>query len=89
MLNSLLRCFLPLADYSYLLPGNVADYYRNALSVGIDIETGGHVFQLHFTNAKGMSEKFLVPQTTGNFFDGNSYFGFTVAKNFTMKSQLK
>ena len=80
---------MPLADCSYLLPGNVAGNYRNALGVGTDIKNDGHVFQLHFTNAKGMSEKFFVPQTTGNFFDGDSYFGFTVAKNFTMKSQLK
>ena len=77
------------ADYFYLLPGYVADNYRNALGVGVDIETGGHVFQLHFTNAKSMSEKFFVPQTTGNFFDGDIYFGFTVARNFTVKSQLK
>ncbi|MDQ2793663.1 MAG: DUF5777 family beta-barrel protein [Bacteroidota bacterium] len=77
------------ADYFYLLPGYVADNFRNALGVGVDIETGGHVFQLHFTNAKGMSEKFFVPQTTGNFFDGDIYFGFTVARNFTVKSQLK
>ena len=77
------------ADYFYLLPGYVADNYHNALGVGVDIETGGHIFQLHVTNAKGMTEKFFVPQTTGNFFDGDIYFGFTVARNFTVKSQLK
>ena len=77
------------ADYFYLLPGYAADTYHNALSVGVDIETGGHVFQLHLTNSKGMTEKFFVPQTDGNFFDGDIYFGFTVARNFTIKSQLK
>jgi len=77
------------ADYFYLLPGYAADNYRNALGVGVDIETGGHVFQLHVTNAQGMTEKFFVPQTNGNFFDGDIYFGFTVARNFTIKSQLK
>ncbi len=76
------------ADYFYVLPGYVADTYRNALGVGVDIETGGHVFQLHFTNSKGMTEKFFVPQTDGNFFNGDIYFGFTVARNFTVKSQL-
>ena len=76
------------ADYFYVLPGYVADNFRNALGLGFDIETGGHVFQLHFTNAKGMTEKFFVPQTTGNFFKGDIYFGFTVARNFTVKSQL-
>ena len=75
------------ADYFYVLPGNTADSYFNALGLGVDIETGGHVFQLHFTNAKGMREKFFVPQTDGNFFDGDIYFGFTVARNFTIKSQ--
>ena len=76
------------ADYFYLLPGNTANTYRNALGVGVDIETGGHVFQLHLTNSKGMTEKFFVPQTDGNFFNGDIYFGFTVARNFTIKSQL-
>ncbi len=76
------------ADYFYLLPGDVADTYRNALGVGVDIETGGHVFQLHLTNSQGMTEKFFVPQTNGNFFNGDIYFGFTVARNFTIKSQL-
>ncbi|MBO2010540.1 hypothetical protein J4E00_15875 [Siccationidurans soli] len=77
------------ADYFYLLPGYAADNYYNALGLGVDIETGGHVFQLHVTNAQGMTEKFFVPQTNGNFFDGDIYFGFTVARNFTVKSQLK
>jgi hypothetical protein len=76
------------ADYFYLLPGHTADTYRNALGVGVDIETGGHVFQLHLTNSKGMTEKFFVPQTDGNFLKGDIYFGFTIARNFTIKSQL-
>ncbi|MCC3151804.1 DUF5777 family beta-barrel protein [Hymenobacter sp. BT770] len=76
------------ADYFYLLPGNTADTFRNALGVGVDIETGGHVFQLHFTNSKGMTEKFFVPQTDGNFFKGDIYFGFTIVRNFTIKSQI-
>ena len=73
------------ADYFYLLPGNTANTYRNALGVGFDIETGGHVFQLHLTNSKGMIEKFFVPQTDGNFFDGDIYFGFTIARDFTIR----
>ena len=77
------------ADYFYVLPGTTADAFRNALGLGVDIETGGHVFQLHVTNSKGMVEKFFVPQTDGNFFDGDIYFGFTVARSFTIKSQLK
>ncbi|GAB3875510.1 DUF5777 family beta-barrel protein [Hymenobacter segetis] len=77
------------ADYFYVLPGYAADNFRNALGAGFDIETGGHVFQLHVTNAQGMTEKFFVPQTSGDFFNGDIYFGFTVVRNFTVKSQLK
>ena len=76
------------ADYFYLLPGNTADTFRNAIGVGVDIETGGHVFQLHLTNSKGMTEKFFVPQTDGNFLKGDIYFGFTIVRNFTIKSQI-
>jgi hypothetical protein len=70
------------ADYYYLFPGNTAANFRNALGLGVDIETGGHVFQLHVTNSLGMTEKFFVPETTGRFFAGDLYFGFTVARNF-------
>ncbi|UOQ65522.1 DUF5777 family beta-barrel protein [Hymenobacter volaticus] len=73
------------AEYYYLLPGNTADDYRNSLALGFDIETGGHVFQLHFTNSQGMIEKFFVPQTTGNFFDGDIYFGFNISRAFQLK----
>jgi hypothetical protein len=76
------------ADYFYLLPGNTADNFRNPIGAGVDIETGGHVFQLHVTNAQGMVEKFFIPQTTGNFWDGDLYFGFTVARNFTIRSNM-
>ena len=76
------------ADYFYLFPGHTARNFRKALGLGFDIETGGHVFQLHLTNSKGMVEKFFVPRTDGKFFDGDIYFGFTIARNFTVKSQL-
>lgn len=72
------------ADYYYLFPGNTARNFRNALGLGVDIETGGHVFQLHVTNSLGMTEKFFVPETTGRFFAGDLYFGFAVARNFTV-----
>ncbi|UOQ54316.1 DUF5777 family beta-barrel protein [Hymenobacter cellulosivorans] len=76
------------ADYYYLFPGNTASNFRNALGLGVDLETGGHVFQLHVTNSLGMTEKFFVPETTGKFFSGDLYFGFTVARNFTVRPQI-
>ncbi|WP_324675907.1 DUF5777 family beta-barrel protein [Hymenobacter sp. GOD-10R] len=75
------------AEYYYLLPGATADRFRNSLAVGFDIETGGHVFQLHFTNSQGMIEKFFIPQTTGRWLDGDIYFGFNISRVFTLKSK--
>lgn len=73
------------AEYYYMLPGQTADDYINALSLGFDIETGGHVFQLIFTNAQGMTEKFFIPQNTGMWSDGDIYFGFNISRVFSLK----
>lgn len=75
------------AEYYYVLPGETADDYINALSLGFDIETGGHVFQLIFTNAQGMVEKFFIPQNTGVWSDGDIYFGFNISRVFSLKKE--
>jgi hypothetical protein len=77
------------AEYFYLLPGETANDYYNSLSVGFDIETGGHVFQLHFTNSQGMLEKFFVPATNGNWLKGDIYFGFNISRVFSLKKEEK
>jgi hypothetical protein len=59
--------------------------YQSSLAVGVDIETGGHVFQLHFTNSTGMTEPTFIHQTTGDFFKGDIHFGFNISRNFTLK----
>lgn len=56
----------------------------NSLSVGFDIETGGHVFQLHFTNSNGMTERTFVGQTNDKWEDGHFRFGFNIARVFTI-----
>jgi hypothetical protein len=75
------------AEYFYVLPGDTAEDYINALSLGFDIETGGHVFQLIFTNAQGMVEKFFIPQNTGVWSDGDIYFGFNISRVFSLKKE--
>lgn len=60
------------------LNGNSTD----PLSMGVDIETGGHVFQLQFSNATGMNERAYITQTTGNFFKGDIRFGFNLSRIF-------
>lgn len=77
------------AEYYYLLSQYAADNYRNSLAVGVDIETGGHIFQLHVTNSRGMIEKQFIGETTGNFFKGDIFFGFNVNRNFTVKQRRR
>ncbi len=62
--------------------GRLADNITDPLSVGVDIETGGHVFQLHFSNATGMNERAYITQTTGNFFKGDMRLGFNLSRMF-------
>lgn len=66
------------------------DGYKNSASLGVDIETGGHVFALHFTNALGMFEQHFLTQTTDRWFDGGIHFGFNLTRQFTVnKKQMK
>jgi hypothetical protein len=73
------------AEYYYQLPGYKFDGSKNSLSVGFDIETGGHVFQLHFTNSTGMTERTFIGETTGEWGKGDILFGFNISRVFTLK----
>ncbi|WP_299556208.1 DUF5777 family beta-barrel protein [Seonamhaeicola sp.] len=70
------------ADYG--LHFNRADNspFKNPFSIGIDLETGGHVFQMHFTNAEGMNTNSFLGQASGDWSDGNVYFGFNLSRRF-------
>jgi hypothetical protein len=72
------------AEYFYVLPGQLPDLIRNSFSIGFDIETGGHVFQLHFTNSTAMFERGFITETTGNWLDGDIHFGFNISRVFTL-----
>jgi len=72
------------AEYIYVLPDQLAPEYRNSLSVGFDIETGGHVFQLHFTNSTSMIEKGFITETRGDWGNGDIHFGFNLSRVFTI-----
>jgi len=75
---------------TYVPKNQLAPGYRNSLSIGFDIETGGHVFQLHFTNATSMIEKGFVTKTSGDWWKGDIHFGFYVSWVFTIvKPKLK
>jgi hypothetical protein len=72
-------------EYYYRFNEPLLQPNYNALAIGLDIETGGHVFQLHLTNARAMQERGFITQTTGNFFDGDIHFGFNVSRVFQLR----
>ncbi|GAB3663060.1 DUF5777 family beta-barrel protein [Echinicola sediminis] len=76
------------AEYYYRIsPSN--DNYYNVVSIGFDIETGGHVFQLHLTNAQSMTETGFIPATTGDFWNGDIHFGFNISRSFQLNEKGK
>ncbi len=56
--------------------------YNNPLSLGFDLETGGHVFQLHFTNSQFMNANGVMGNSTGDWSEGDFYFGFNISRSF-------
>ncbi len=57
---------------------------QNVLSAGIDIETGGHVFQIFFTNSRGIADPYTIAQTPGQWKDGAIHLGFNISRVFTI-----
>ena len=70
------------ADYGIHMNRASDSPFRNPLSIGVDLETGGHVFQMHFTNAQPMNVNGFLGQATGDWSDGDVYFGFNLTRNF-------
>lgn len=77
------------ADYLYRVNPNKADGTRDPLSIGFDIETGGHVFQLHFSNALGMNERSFLTESTGQWGKGQIQFGFNIMRAFQISHKTK
>jgi len=78
-------------EYNYVLPNQIDDNYKNNLSFSFDLETGGHVFQLLFTNSFGMTERQFITETDGSWGSGDIHFGFNISRTFSFekKSRLK
>jgi opacity protein-like surface antigen len=74
------------AEYHYRLIKRIEenDPFNNSFSIGVDIETGGHVFQLHLTNSRGMFETAFIGETSGQWIDGDIFFGFNISRVFTV-----
>lgn len=64
------------------MPQNIT--YYNPLSFGIDLETGGHVFQILLSNSLPMREGAFIGETTGNWLDGDIHLGFNISRMFNL-----
>ena len=76
------------AEYFYLFKPDIetlSTEIYNPLSLGIDIETGGHVFQIILTNSLGMTENAFLGHTTGRWLDGDIHIGFNISRMFQLK----
>jgi hypothetical protein len=77
-----------LAEYYLVIPP-MHDYRStttyNPLAIGVDIETGGHVFTIMLTNSLAMIEKGFIGETTGRWQDGGIHLGFNISRVFNLK----
>ena len=76
-------------EYNYVLPNQIDERYKNNLSFSFDLETGGHVFQLLFTNSFGMTERQFITETDGSWGNGDIHFGFNISRTFSFEKKSK
>jgi hypothetical protein len=61
--------------------------FYDAFAFGLDIETGGHVFQLHFTNGAGLIEQQFISQNTNKLTLNSLRFGFNLSRVFSLEKE--
>ena len=76
-------------EYNYVLPNQIDDSYTNNFSLSLDLETGGHVFQLLLTNSFGMTERQFITETNGKWNSGDIHFGFNISRTFSFEKKKK
>ena len=69
-------------EYGVHLNRSENSLYKNPFSIGVDLETGGHVFQLLFTNSQSMNTNGVFGTSTGDWGESDVYFGFNLARSF-------
>jgi len=80
------RIFSVIGDYTVPLSNyrTKENGFYNPLGVGFEFDTGGHVFQINFTNARGIIETDFIPYTRSNWGDGEFRLGFTISRHFNL-----
>jgi len=76
-----------IVDYFYVANGFPNTFGTNPLSIGLDIETGGHIFQLNFSNTAGMNERSFITETVNRWGKGEVQFGFNLSRTFNIRSR--
>ncbi len=69
-------------DYAAHLNRSSTSQFKDPLSIGVDLETGGHVFQMHFSSSQGIHEAGFLGNTTGDWTKGDIFFGFNLLRVF-------
>jgi hypothetical protein len=67
----------------------VPDTYHNSASIGVDIETGGHVFQLFLSNSIAINEVQVIPYTSTSWNKGQIRIGFNISRVFALGGKRK
>ena len=75
------------AEYFYQFDGYNKLVTFDAMALGIDLETGGHVFQVMITNSKGMIDPYFIAETTGDIRKGEIYLGFNISRVFSFSKK--
>jgi hypothetical protein len=70
--------------HSFSAYRNGNDGYADPFGIGCEIETGGHVFTINFTNASAIIENDFIPNTTDRWSKGGYKFGFNISRVFTI-----
>lgn len=80
-------------EYIYRVPPkrktNLFTDYANSVSLGLDIETGGHVFQLQVSNSLPMFDSGFITQSNKDWLKGGLHFGFSITRDFTIIKNKK
>jgi Membrane bound beta barrel domain (DUF5777) len=75
-------------DYYYIISSyrmnNSANAFHNPVSIGYEVETGGHVFEINFTNASYLDENNIIPYTQSNWLKGGFKLGFSISRVFNI-----
>jgi hypothetical protein len=77
------------SEYYYRFNVAQTNPYYNSFGIGVDLETGGHVFQIVLTNTRGLTERAFITETTGEFFNGDLHLGFNITRTFQLKKPSK